>query len=176
MSMSPVDIAVKQTPFTAMLSPVAICDAIGVVKRKRKPEGVGFISATSPIASISPVNIRLSQPIGPQPPLRRRGQPWQWQRQPFEAVRTQHMRGHIHLDAIDKTRVPDRAMKGDAPFNDDRRHAPSRQAFHRLANRRTALDGEDFSSRVSEGGSSFGRRIDARLPTHDYDWAGAQRR
>src|SRR5882672_10397147 len=90
--------AVRQTPFTARLSPGTISEAIGVVSLSLNPAGVGLTSATSPSASISPVNIPLYQDIGPEMLSGERTQSGERQGQPLHSLVPQAMRRHVHLD------------------------------------------------------------------------------
>src|SRR5437763_9017241 len=56
----PVSTAVRQTPFTAMLSPIAVSRAIVAARTtSRAPAGVVWIESTVPSASMIPVNIVL---------------------------------------------------------------------------------------------------------------------
>ena len=58
--------AVRHTPLTARLSPGGDLGRDRRGQTQAEAGGVGFISATSPMASIRPVNIGFGQHIGPQ--------------------------------------------------------------------------------------------------------------
>src|SRR4029453_3936189 len=118
------DTAVRQTPFTDRLSPGRISAAMGVISRSLNPEGVGFTSATSPSASISPVNIPFYEDIGSENLSGNGTETWKRGGQPSETGGSQAMRRHVHLDAINDAEVPEGPMEHQATLYDHRRNSP----------------------------------------------------
>ena len=57
---------VRQTPFTATLSPRRRSAAMPLAMRRLKPASIGFTSAISPTDSINPVNITFHEHVGPE--------------------------------------------------------------------------------------------------------------
>src|SRR4029078_790562 len=123
--------AVRQTPFTDRLSPGAISTASVVVNRSLNPAGVGLTSATSPSASISPVNIPFYQDIGPEKLSSDGAQPSKRQRKPLLAAHPQSVWRHVHLDAIHEPGVPEGPVQRRATLDDHRRYPSGRQLLQR---------------------------------------------
>src|SRR5262245_3631950 len=114
------DTTVRQTPLTARLAPGSSSAASAVVIRSRNPSVVGLTSATSPIASINPVNIGLYLHVDADRTARdvrhpaarqdRTGQP----RLPSGSERD---RRHVQFHAIHQVGLPERLMERGASFD-----------------------------------------------------------
>src|SRR5262249_38886507 len=117
---------VRQTPLTARESPGVSSPASGVCRRRRKPDGVGFISATSPIRSISPVNIDTAlnedigaKPHGPTVPQLLPRDPAATD--PLDSTGSERSRGDIELNGVDDARVERSAVQRGTALQDERR-------------------------------------------------------
>src|SRR5262245_43809820 len=116
-------ITVRQTPLTATLSPGASSAARPVRSRSRMPALVPLTSATSPTASINPVNIAFDDHVrSPHRDLRidqRRNRP----RQPVEhghPRRAEHVRRDEELDVVDEILFPCGPVDRRSAFQQDR--------------------------------------------------------
>src|SRR5258706_8537630 len=96
-------ITVRQTPFTARLSPGVNSIARGALMRNRLPPLVGLHSTISPTVSMRPVNITLYQDIRTErlhATIDERGRPKSPSVQQREAGRSEHVRRHVEPDQI----------------------------------------------------------------------------
>src|SRR4051812_10851395 len=123
---------VRQTPFTATLSPDDNSFASGEATRNRKPPDVGLRSINSPVASTRPVNISLYQDIGTEwfdvrlYERGRRKRPAAEQLQPFG---TDDVRRDIQTHVIDEALDPRARVHARATFEQERSDVPGGQSF-----------------------------------------------
>src|SRR3954449_7967071 len=98
-----------------------------VVRRMRYPSGVGSTSVTSPVASMSPVNISLDQGVGAQAGGRDPAQtrPGGDGREPVNPLRSETMWRSEDLDAIDQRGVPEGLMEHRPSFHGHGTNPPS---------------------------------------------------
>src|SRR5436190_12613558 len=116
-------VAVRHTPLTATLSPGCSSPPSAVSTRNRRDPPSGTTSAIRPVASISPVNIKLCQRVVAQ--LDRADLPAL--AEPRELRRghalPQPPRGRHALHAVDQIRPPEGHLQRRAAFNQQRHHA-----------------------------------------------------
>src|SRR5689334_996770 len=134
---------VRQTPFTARLSPGDNSSASDVPIRNRKPRSVGLRSISSPTASTNPVNIALNHDIGPKRDhatlveIRRRERSIAEQRY---AVAAERVRRDVQAHEVDELFVPRGAMHGRTTLEQQRADAVVGNAVERRAKRVVARD------------------------------------
>src|SRR5207244_3348042 len=117
---------VRQTPFTARLSPSVRSGASAVARRSRTPPPVGRASTTCPTDSMRPVNISFNQHVGSDrlhSALRTEGGEQPPTGEKPDTAGSEHVRRDIEPGEVDHPFVPGRSVEGGTAFEEHGRDA-----------------------------------------------------
>src|SRR6266850_4628939 len=166
---------VRQTPFTARLSPDDNSPASDVAIRSRTPPAVGLRSTSSPTASTRPVNISFNQRIGTEPQFAAIDELRRIECASAEkrhAARADDARADVNADQVHEVFIPRRRVHFGSALDEQRFDAEIGEALERRPQRRP-LDGFDSGAarfeRLYQLGAGRGRRR-----SHDHDRPGGQ--
>src|SRR6185503_6707769 len=125
-------VTVRQTPFTATLSPGVNSRDSAVRMRTPYPAGTAAMSLTWPTVSMRPVNIAFDQHIRTEllhSPLDQRRRREFTSLEQRDSILPQPHRGNIELDVVNDSGVPSCGMHRRATFQEHAVNALDRQVF-----------------------------------------------
>src|SRR5262245_35095809 len=118
---------VRQTPFTATLSPSVSSWTNGAAIRMRTPLAEGALLITSPTCSMRPVNISVDEPIGAEPlfaPVDQRRREARQVRHRRNRAVSECVRRHVDTHVIDHVLGPGGLMQTRAALEQERQQLP----------------------------------------------------